>query len=417
MKKIFLILIAFQLINLSSFAIDRIVAEGGQGGAFESINAAINAAVSGDRILIYPKANGAHYSENISITNKSLQLLSAEEGVRFKLSGYIYFDPTVAGLELVVIQAHLLSGGNIGTNVNAPSGTRCKVVLMDNVIESGAINFDANYFDCNISNNTLLSGFIGFRYGRVIGNTLTQSSACNHAIYTSTDALATNDINYIVGNKVVMSTYAFCGSIAGILNSSTSQFFNISNNFIDINANTQMGLWITGTKNSTADKNRVYNNSILQNGNGNNWALYTQSFSSLTEYFNNTIEVSGPGAYGFGSSAQSVNNAFQYNYTTLNNTLAFSSIVNDGTNVQGAVFTMNSSTGDVTAGAPVNGGNPDNAHTDLDLTRNDADCYGGSYSRENFIQTPGGAVTSFVIAPRRVLAGQTISISADGYDR
>jgi hypothetical protein len=215
-----------------------------------------------------------------------------------------------------------------------------------------------------------------------------------------------------------MNTNNFCGtSIGGLYNSSTSQFFYIANNFVDTNASWQIAIYIAGTKTSTADKNRVYNNSVLNNGSNNNWSLYTQSHNSLTEFFNNTIEVSGVGVYGFGSNTPSVNDAFQYNYTNLNNTLSFSSIVNDGTNVQGAVFTMNSTTGNVTAGAPVNGGNPDNAHTDLDLTRNDADCFGGSYSRENFTQTPGGAVTSFVIAPRRVLAGQTISISADGYDR
>jgi hypothetical protein len=417
MKKIFFIIIAFTINHLNSFATDRIVAEGGQGGAYSSINAAINAAVSGDRILIYPKANGGHYSENISITNKSLQLLSAEEGTRFKMSGYIYFDPTVAGLELVVIQAHLLSGA-IATNINAPTGTRCKVTIMDNILESGAISFDANYFDCNISNNTLLSGYIGFRFGKVIGNSVTQLYGCSHAIYISTDAVATNDINYIVGNSVIMNEYHWCGtSIGGILNSSTTQFFYIANNFVDTNATYHIGIYIAGTKDSNANKNCVYNNSILHNGNGNNWALYTSSHNSLTEFYNNTIDVNGPGAYAFGSSLQSVNDAFQFNYTNLNTTLSFNTIVNDGTNVQGAVFTMNPSTGEVTSGASVDGGNPDNAHTDLDLTRNDADCYGGSYSRENFIQTPGGAVTSFVIAPRRVLAGQTISISADGYDR
>ena len=80
MKNLITTIITLLFITTSLFATDRIVAEGGQGGAFASITEAINAAVSGDRILIYPKANGALYGENITITNKSIQLLSATEG-------------------------------------------------------------------------------------------------------------------------------------------------------------------------------------------------------------------------------------------------------------------------------------------------------------------------------------------------
>jgi hypothetical protein len=129
---------------------------------------------------------------------------------------------------------------------------------MDNILESGAISFDANYFDCNISNNTLLSGYIGFRFGKVIGNSVTQLYGCSHAIYISTDAVATNDINYIVGNSVIMNEYHWCGtSIGGILNSSTTQFFYIANNFVDTNATYHIGIYIAGTKDSNANKNCV----------------------------------------------------------------------------------------------------------------------------------------------------------------
>jgi len=417
MKKIFSIVISSIAITSMSFATDRIVAEGGQGGAFETINAAVAAAVSGDRILIYPKANGGHYSENITITNKSLQLLSALEGTRFKLSGDIIFSPNSVGLNLTIIQAHMLTGSNISAGISAPAGTRSKIVIMDNLLDDGDCNWDGNYYDVNIANNTLLSGQIAFRFGRVVGNSVTVASACAHGIYTTTDALASNDVNYIVGNWISGGLSAFCGGSACVLNSGTSQFFYIANNFMDTNTSSQLGIWITGSKTSTADKNRVFNNSIYHNGNANNWGLYTQSHNSVTEFFNNTIQTAGPAIYAFGSNVQSINDLFQYNYTNLNTTLSYNTILNDGTNIQGAVFTMNTTTGEVTAGPQINGGNPDNAHIDLDLTRNNAHCFGGSYSRENFTQTANGAVTTFVIAPRRVLAGQTINISADGFDR
>jgi hypothetical protein len=131
---------------------------------------------------------------------------------------------------------------------------------------------------------------------------------------------------------------------------------------------------------------------------------------------NNTCQ-STVGGYAFGSTANSVNDVFQYNYTNLTTGTAFSSITNDGTNVSGAVFTMNPLTGEITAGPQIDGGSIDNAHLDLDMSRNNADCFGGSYSRSNFTNVPTGAATTFVIAPRRVLVGNTINISADGYDR
>jgi hypothetical protein len=71
-----------------------------------------------------------------------------------------------------------------------------------------------------------------------------------------------------------------------------------------------------------------------------------------------------------------------------------------------------------TAGSPlIDAGDPDPRYLDLDLTRNDVGCYGGSNSRANFTTPMGGAVVGFMQAPRVVSQGDAVNISATGFDR
>ena len=66
-------------------ATDLVVAPGGAGGAYSSINAALAAAAPNDRIIVYPQPGGASYADtNIRIT-KSIQILSATEGAYYTL--------------------------------------------------------------------------------------------------------------------------------------------------------------------------------------------------------------------------------------------------------------------------------------------------------------------------------------------
>jgi hypothetical protein len=80
---------------------------------------------------------------------------------------------------------------------------------------------------------------------------------------------------------------------------------------------------------------------------------------------------------------------------------------------------VNGVTGQPTAGSPaINAGDPGVEYTDLDLTRNDAGCYGGSMSRDNFDDPlPTTAVVGFANVPRRTLAAANVSITIDAFDR
>jgi hypothetical protein len=67
----------------------------------------------------------------------------------------------------------------------------------------------------------------------------------------------------------------------------------------------------------------------------------------------------------------------------------------------------------------INGGTVDSAYADIDLTRNDAGCYGGSYTLDNFfpITANDWARVILVTAPRRVLVNGTINVKAIGFDK
>ncbi len=80
---------------------------------------------------------------------------------------------------------------------------------------------------------------------------------------------------------------------------------------------------------------------------------------------------------------------------------------------------VNQSTGAPSTGSPaINAGDPDASFTDLDLSRNDAGCYGGSYSRDNFDDPMTAAATVlFLEAPRRTQAAWGMQLKADGFDR
>jgi hypothetical protein len=140
------------------------------------------------------------------------------------------------------------------------------------------------------------------------------------------------------------------------------------------------------------------------------------SYNSINRIYNNII--SGVGIqYGIAVAAYNLNNFVSYNHVEATNALG-TSILDDGTNDLGGGNTIDGATGNVTSGNAIDGGHPDAAYTDLDLTTNDAGCYGGSYSKSNFDAMVGltGCKTTFLIAPRRVLVGQTIDIEGEGFD-
>jgi hypothetical protein len=402
------------LASLCGRTADLIVADGGAGGAYATIGAAVTAAVSGDRIIITPKPAGATYNENITVTNKSLQFLSATEGTYWKLNGNITLNPSVAGQSFTISGGNL-TNGNITSAVNAPAGTRCKVNILGCKLTNGYIDFAVNNFDMKLAADSIMSGYVSLRYGSIYGSYINVGSLLAYAISFGNDPTASSTVMNIVGNKILASTYGFA-STYGVYWGSTSYVFNISNNYFDGGAQNQNLIYVASSKTTTSENNFIINNTF-EHANTNSWCIYLESHNSYIYVLNNVIENNGTGVYGIGANVATITDVLGYNYVEATNT-PFGGIYNDGTNVGSSPMTISTSTGALLTGAGINGGSPDLQYSDLDLSRNNAGCFGGSLSRANYVgMTNTSTQVLYFDAPRRVLNGQTINVSAEGFDR
>lgn len=425
-KKILLSTVMAVLFSANLFAADLCVNEAGSGGCYSSINAALAAANDGDRILIQPKTGNAPYVENLTI-NKSVQLLSNQEAVKWSLTGNITITPAV-GRSISILHMYNTTG-NITASGNSPMGARCKVNIMDCDLANGYINFNYDYFDVNIISSIIQDGYVALRYGNVIGNSISAStylkmftvSSIYTLLYYYTDALATNDTLYIVGNilNINSGTHTY---YTNIFLQSTSQFFYVSNNYMT-KQNTYYdcsGILFYYHKNSTLGTNSVYNNTMYT---PQSYSYYYDAIQ-INSNFIGQFDIKNNICYAPNIPAGNVRYysaatptvGFSYNYCAPNGVLT--GIVNNGTNNLSSNSSLNISNGQLNGGSDgINGGYPDLTFYDLDLTVNDVGAYGGSFSLSNFHPITGAARVYFVNAPRTVLQSGTLNIRANSFDR
>jgi hypothetical protein len=424
-KKTLLSSLTSLLLSANLMAADLCVNESGSGGCFSTITAAIAAANDGDRILIQPKAGNAPYVEVLNI-NKSIQLLSNQEGVMWGLSGTITITPA-AGRTISIL--HMRSNtGNITASGNSPSGQRCKVNIMNCQLLDGYINFNFNNFDVNVVSTIINNGYVALKYGNLIGNQISANNYSNMflfgsiycLVYFATDPITSNDSLYIVGN-VIKNESTISSAYANILLNSNAQFFYVSNNYLtkENTAGASSGIRFEIHKSSTLGTNCVYNNTFYDPGTGYYYPVYIISNTSgLFDIMNNlSFTPNKSNAYNvFYSSGSNPTVAFSYNFGAPGGTLT--NIVNNGTNNLNSNSTINTSTGQINTGSDgINGGFPDLTYYDLDLTVNDVGAYGGSFSLTNFHPIMGAARVYFVKAPRAVLQSGTLNIKAEAFDR
>lgn len=416
------------LFTASVSAADLCVNEAGSGGCYSTISAAITAASDGDRILIQPKTGGIPYVENLSI-NKSIQLLSNQEGVMWDLTGNITITPAV-GRTISILHMKNTTG-NITSTGHSPAGARCKVNIMNCELMNGYIDFSFNYFDVNIVSNVLSEGYIALRYGNVIGNEISATSYGNMLyvgapnnyvlIYYGTDAVATNDTLYIVGNFVKIESTANT-YYSNILLNSTSQFFYVSNNYMT-KQNTYYECYAIrfyNHKNSTLGTNIVHNNTaynLSSYGYFYNVVGINSNTAGAFDIANNLSYCPNlPSGYNRYISSATPTVSFYYNFASPNGVL--SGIVDNGTNNLNSNSSINITSGQLNTGSDaINGGAPGISFYDLDLSVNDVGAYGGSYSLSNFHPITGAARVYFVKAPKTVLQSGTLNIKADSFDR
>ena len=216
MKKLLLTLaLAVGAIN-SGFAADLYVNNSGQSGTYTTIQAAINAASTGDNIYVSPLNS---YQESLSIT-KSLRIASSVSGSRIIVTQDIKISPLANILvELIGIEGTSVildsQTSTLGTN------SRGKAIITDCSFHD--VNLNTDYLTLLVVKCTL-SGTLTGRHGKVIGNTITEKIIIN------------DEPNIGIGDSIIIKANQVDGGISIatndyslIIQNNKTIFINVSN--------------------------------------------------------------------------------------------------------------------------------------------------------------------------------------------
>lgn len=403
------LLAAFSL--TAAQAADLQVTENGQGGGYTSIMAAHAAANDGDRIVIHAKAGNAPWNEDLTIT-KSLVLMPAIAGTYWRLNGDVTVTPSAAG-KVITLSRLEATTGYVRSFANAPTGTRTRVNILGCKIDGPYVYFDYNNFDVTIAGCVMSNTYNTIRFGRVIGNDITNASA-NNAIRINQDGTASNDTILVVGNKVLQSNT----TVAAMTWYNTNQYAFIANNSIIKNGANYNGLYIDGNKSTGTGANTIINNTFRRTtaGSFNGYGIYLANATTNLSVLNNLFIASTGGT---AINRVGGTTLFTCSYNIATGTMTMSGITNDGTNIMtGGVNTVDADQRPQSGSTAINGGHPGDEYSDLDLSRNNAGSYGGSYTLDNFFpQSASGPQVIYSIAPRRVVVGSQIQLKAAGITR
>lgn len=388
-RHLLLVLSAFFTVN--SWAIDLVVQEAGPVGTYASIGAAVAASTDGDRIIINNRPGGFPWNEDILI-NKTLTFLSAVDNDKFFVQGD-YDIQHAPGREVTIIGMENVDGDIANTGAGGTS--RTIVNLMWCELNSGAINLNAAYFELNAS-GCQTSGNIQLVYGKVVGNTCA-------AVALSTDALVEEDSVHIVGNICV-----------GVFLNSTSHYCYVSNNYIFNTATFGELLTVSNCKNGTGT-NVIRNNSLRARDNA--MSIGSSCSGNMIVYNNIFMDDNGDnGLINQAGAGLTLIVSFNYIDNTFDFT-DFSGFTNDGTNVLSSAVSLNGDGSSSWTGT-TDGGSPSLADYDLDLTRNDPGCFGGSYSHANFFPIDGTSSRVYYLQmPSEILVGGSNQVTGHSYDR
>ncbi|PKP00996.1 MAG: hypothetical protein CVU11_16505 [Bacteroidetes bacterium HGW-Bacteroidetes-6] len=414
MKKTIVFLALLISFSIITKATDIQVNETGSMGAYTSITAALAAAVDGDRIFVEPKAGGLPYIESFTIS-KSVQILCNTESSKFAVQGNISITPATVE-EISIIGMELT--GNITSTIDASTAGRTIFRIFYSTL-TGHIAFENNNYDITVANCTL-NGYVSLRSGRVIGNII--SSDMFHGVYVGDEAsggaVALSDTIQIIGNRITCIANSAYYPIDIV---SQDYFYQIRNNYLYYAGR---GIFISGWTSNLSGSHEIINNSFKRSStNATNYAIYLSGItaSGVLKIYNNLFDgyINGT-SYGIYLISMSNGIVFiSYNYFDSGFSYYINGATDDGTNSTSVSFTIDITTGQPTSGSYANLGHPDMMYYDLDLTRNDVGCYGGSLSARNFFPT-GDANHNRVYMlslPSSVYSGNPIRVKAESFDK
>ena len=402
-SKIITLIAALFLLQGFSFAADRIVLEGGVTPNYSSITSALVGIPANTRILVFPKSGGDAYIGNLTIPNVAgVQILSAVDGQRFVVQGDI-------------------STGTAGNAVISGAETSGKIYLYgtgNRVIGCKVYGYiqsmlysSLNYID---NDSVVNNGSIGMHRGRVSGCYVEGNITTDGSIAGLTDT------TFIVGNHVrILNAGIFS---MGVNCQGSNQTVCVANNFIEIsgtNAGNGNGIRLFAIKSSASVRSACMNNTIWDRSvTGFIVAGIAVDSASFSVDIENNVFLGnhlGTKSFQFYYPSSDAGGGFRYNYSNIS---LIDNFTPDGSNNLNANISINPLTGELLTGSDgVDGGNPGDAHRDIDLSRNDAGCYGGSFTRSNFTVAETGVRVLFMTAPRTVFTNTPFMISADGVDK
>ena len=308
--KSFLVML-FVVYAMHAYTAVLIVNENGLGGAYTTISAALAAASSGDRILVYPKADGAYYNESPFVSLKNIDLLNAIEGQKFKVSGNISLDSgcVISGADVIGI---IFDGGGVNSNVHI---INCKILY-------GGIFASGESTKTFVENDSIINGSIRIYKGRVSGCHVSGNTGPNGAIELSNSSgvPVSNDTAFIVGNKIEISANQFNGPQIGIRCISPKVFSYVSNNYITLASNNSsiavFGIYIEVIKSDPNIRNLIINNTVREIGPYSQASYgFVHVSGPLMGIYNNISSSTGTGyGYGFYGGNQTEMD-FKYNYS------------------------------------------------------------------------------------------------------
>ncbi len=395
MKKLFSTLLLTLVTVSLSFAADLVVQEGGAIGTYSSIGSAITAAVDGDRIIIHPKIGGNAWVEDLTI-NKSLELISSQDAVKYILQGDINVIGQ-SGRKVTIIGVEITSGEIVGVTSGA---WETEVNVLSCKLHGGRISFSGS-FKATVVSNILLNGYIQINSGSVIGNELLDG----HVTVLGTDT--TN----IIANKM---SYFITYSTGAV---------NLRNNFI-YNNNTQSNFYSIRIA-SVPSFIQVVNNTVgtpssfYSTLGYRNYFIYDYSISGFNNLliqnniFVRTTSSSGSPAFDSGLINGPAASSYNYYFNVLNN----NTISTSSTEITLTSNPINNTGNLVLATLAEDGANPAFEFYDLDLSIGDAGCYGGSYSLDNYFPIVGSSRVFNIDMPFGIISTGTLDIKATGFDR
>ncbi len=361
------------LAAMSANATDRVVSPN---GTYNTISSAIAASSDGDRILVEP----ATYTEDL-LLGKSLTMMCNQEGGRYVLNGGLMLD-NASGKDIVVSGIRALGGISLLGGNTAPTSFR----MFDSF--ASHCNLEDPFLHVELYRDTIAVS-VFFSAGSVIGNIIPGTSSGGGAIVLS-GASQLNEESWIIGNAI---SYAFNGYGVNI---TSDAVFHVENNFMRRFPGA-VGMTISRSNEPSALTSTIINNTFYMPSGAPTVAINNPNFALFNLLVKNNVLVG-------------------YNAVTSTDP-SWTQLVQSH-NPFGAPSWIDTTTGKALPGTPlIDAGDPDPRYLDLDLTVNDAGCYGGSNSRENFTTPMGSAVVGFMQAPRVVAQGEPVNISATGFDR